>query len=57
MNDDDPVALEALLRYVYTFEYKDDSDDWQRWQPHLQVYKAARKYLIPKLEEKAQERL
>lgn len=32
LKDDDPTALEALLRHIYTFDYIDDQekrkDDW-----------------------------
>lgn len=53
-NDDEPAAVEAMLRYIYTFKYQDhDPHSWKVWPSHFEVYKTARKYLVPDLAEKA----
>ncbi|SMR59299.1 unnamed protein product [Zymoseptoria tritici ST99CH_1E4] len=45
LKDDDPTALEALLRYIYTFQYVDDAEKRKEdWIFHLNYSIVARKY-------------
>ena len=54
LKEDDPAAMAAMLRYIYTFAYEDPNDtSVSSPQFHLDVYLTARKYLIEKLQGKA----
>ncbi|SMQ54862.1 unnamed protein product [Zymoseptoria tritici ST99CH_3D7] len=45
LKEDDPTALEALLRYIYTFEYIDDAEKRKDdWLFHLNYYVVGCKY-------------
>ncbi|KJY02384.1 hypothetical protein TI39_contig55g00007 [Zymoseptoria brevis] len=45
LKEDDPAALEALLRYIYTFKYIDDEEKRANdWIFHLNYSIVARKY-------------
>lgn len=49
MKDDDPDALEAVLRYIYTTSYIPSKKNAQEWLFHLKVSVTAEKYLLPEL--------
>ncbi|KAK3052471.1 hypothetical protein LTR09_006325 [Extremus antarcticus] len=56
LHDDQPEAVDAVLKYIYTFEYDNivrTGKDKTRPQFHLRVYRVAHKYQIPKLQHKA----
>lgn len=44
--DDEPWALRAVLRYIYSFGYVETESHKTDWKFHLGVYQTARKYLI-----------
>jgi hypothetical protein len=50
LQGDDPNAIYTMIRYIYTAEYEVEEENPMG---HLEVYKAARKYLIPSLSEEA----
>lgn len=53
-DDDDPDAVEAMLAYIYSFEYAEQfSARIDKAVFHLNVYVTAKKYLIDKLANKA----
>lgn len=51
--DDDPVAIPALLRFLYNTPYDSGGDaaTWQLLSNHAHVYAAAEKYGLSKLKE------
>ncbi|KAK3699715.1 hypothetical protein LTR37_016320 [Vermiconidia calcicola] len=56
LHDDDPDAVEAMLRYIYSFEYADTTGERASWTAvalHLNVYAVAKKYQMPTLSTKA----
>ncbi|GIZ36648.1 hypothetical protein CKM354_000011700 [Cercospora kikuchii] len=44
LRDDDPDAVEHVLRYIYTAEHKSDQDE--NWKLQLQITNSAHKYLL-----------
>lgn len=46
LKDDEPWALRAVLRYIYSFGYVETESHKTDWKFHLGVYQTARKYLI-----------
>ena len=59
LKDDDPKAVEVVLRYVYGFEYWELEQVVQDWtvQAHLNTIITATKYLLPAVAETAREDL
>jgi hypothetical protein len=55
LRDDDPEAVSTMIQYIYTGEYA-VADAGDTPMAHLEVLKASKKYLIPKLPEKAVKR-
>ncbi|KAK3714301.1 hypothetical protein LTR37_007887 [Vermiconidia calcicola] len=55
LHDDDPDAVEAMLRYIYSFEYADNAGKPALGTAafHLNVYVVAKKYQMPTLGTKA----
>ncbi|EFQ96930.1 hypothetical protein MGYG_08855 [Nannizzia gypsea CBS 118893] len=53
-NDDDPVTVEAMVRFMYEADY--DASGSNNMLFHARVYKVAEKYIIPDLKEKALEK-
>jgi hypothetical protein len=53
LQDDEPEAVVAMLRFLYTFDYVDKKANLPSLDFHFEVCKTAKKYLLPKLEEKA----
>lgn len=52
LEGDDPVALRALFRWIYTFSYEEDAHEDDHMY-HLRVALVAQKYLIAKLQAQA----
>lgn len=52
MADDDPDAVEILLKHLYCYEYPYHDDE--RFSRDITVYFLARKYLLSELESEAQ---
>ena len=52
LQDDDPVALEVVLRYIYNISYSDSQQHLGVFSSgdHTRVYVAAKKYLLPELQ-------
>ena len=50
LHDDDPEALEAVLRWLYTETYQEGLEKTRDWQFHLSVAETADKYLCNALE-------
>lgn len=58
LKDEAPTALQACLRYIYTFKYvQDKASQAQDWEFHQKIAAIARKYLIKPLELQAYENL
>lgn len=53
LDDDNATAVDAMLHYIYQFEYADKYDEDNSWHLHLSVAKIGKKYGIPDLEAKA----
>ena len=53
LKDDDPDALEAVLRYIYTSKYVKRGYKSDDWRFHLSVSEVADKYLVKTLAEQA----
>ena len=55
LKEDDPIAVETLLRYIYNFTYPEIQKSLGRFSvdTHLSVMMTAKKYLLPKLETEA----
>lgn len=57
LKDDDPDAVEAMLKWIYTFDYDTTSTSRRGPKEHIEVYMVADKYLLPALQASALLRL
>ncbi|EAW06333.1 BTB/POZ domain protein [Aspergillus clavatus NRRL 1] len=56
LEDDDPRAVEAMINFLYGFDYNSIGRDRERVSPmlfHAKVYQVGDKYDVPKLKEQA----
>ncbi|CRG90850.1 hypothetical protein PISL3812_07896 [Talaromyces islandicus] len=59
LHDDDPGAIQAMIHFMYGFDYDSSGSEHSRASPMLftvKVYQVADKYAVPQLKQKAKEK-
>ncbi|KUL81280.1 hypothetical protein ZTR_10828, partial [Talaromyces verruculosus] len=59
LQDDDPCAIQAMIHFMYGFDYDSSGSEHSRASPMLfnvKVYQIADKFVVPQLKQKAKEK-
>ncbi|KAJ5549655.1 BTB/POZ protein [Penicillium frequentans] len=59
LKDDDPRAIEAMIHFMYGFDYDSSGNDFSRVSPmlfNIKVYQVADKYFVPQLKQRAKDK-
>lgn len=59
LKDDDPRAIEAMIHFMYGFDYDSSGNDFGRVFPmlfNIKVYQVTDKYFVPQLKQRAKDK-